>query len=291
MAHEYEVFLGCSIPSRFNNYEASMRVIADELDIELLEFDGASCCGTVVLKSIDEISWLSMSGRNIALAEKRGHNIVTPCNGCFGSLKDADHVLQEHEDQRDKLNEILSEIGLEYEGDTTIRHFVDVLYELQDEIADRIVNPLDGLKIAFHPGCHLIRPSNVAEFDDPELPRKVDELLELTGARSIPWNLKLRCCGSPLLISSEEVATEILKEKMIDAIASGANCVVTNCPACHTQFDVQVLGLEDDDGNSLELPALFVTQVLGVAMGIDSSKLGFELNRVSLDPVADILGL
>ncbi|MFO7836311.1 MAG: CoB--CoM heterodisulfide reductase iron-sulfur subunit B family protein [Candidatus Thorarchaeota archaeon] len=291
MAHEYEVFLGCSIPSRFNNYEASMRVIADELDIKLLEFDGASCCGTVVLKSIDALSWLSMSGRNIAIAEKRGHNIVTPCNGCFGSLKDADHVLQEHEDQRDKLNEILSEIGLEYEGDTAIRHFVDVLYELKDEIADRIVNPLDGLKIAFHPGCHLIRPSNVAEFDEPELPRKVDELLELTGARSIPWNLKLRCCGSPLLISSEEVATEILKEKMIDAIASGANCIVTNCPACHTQFDVQVLGLEDDDGNSLELPALFVTQVLGVAMGIDSNKLGFELNRVSLDPVADILGL
>ncbi|MGM0686523.1 MAG: heterodisulfide reductase-related iron-sulfur binding cluster, partial [Promethearchaeati archaeon] len=108
MAHEYEVFLGCSIPSRFNNYEASMRVIADELDIKLLEFDGASCCGTVVLKSIDALSWLSMSGRNIAIAEKRGHNIVTPCNGCFGSLKDADHVLQEHEDQRDKLNEILS---------------------------------------------------------------------------------------------------------------------------------------------------------------------------------------
>lgn len=291
MAREYEVFLGCAIPSRFNNYESSMRVIADELDIELLDFDGASCCGTVVLKSIDELSWLSMSGRNIALAKKRGHDIVTPCNGCFGSLRDADHVLREYEDQREKLNEILSEVDLEYEGGTEIRHFVEVLYDLKDEIADKIVNPLDGLKIAFHPGCHLIRPSTVAEFDDPELPSKIDELLELTGARSVPWNLKLRCCGSPLLISSEEVATAILKEKMINAIESGANCIVTNCPACHTQFDLTAIGMEDDEGNSLELPALFVTQVLGVAMGIDSSKLGFELNRISVDPLADILGL
>lgn len=291
MTQSYEVFLGCAIPNRFNNYEASMRLVAKELGIELIDFDGASCCGTVVLKSIDTTSWLSLSGRNIALAESRGHDIVTPCNGCFGSLKDTDHILHENKEQRAAVNKTLKQVGLEYTGKSKVRHFVEVLYDMREEIKERIVNPLNGLKIAFHPGCHLLRPSNVAGFDDPELPRKVDELLELAGAKSIPWNLKLRCCGSPLLIASEEIATRIISEKNRSAKDAGANCVVTNCPACHTQFDVQVLGLKDDDGSSLELPALFVTQVLGAAMDLDREMLGFELNRVSLNPISNILGI
>ncbi|MDH4212938.1 MAG: CoB--CoM heterodisulfide reductase iron-sulfur subunit B family protein [Candidatus Thorarchaeota archaeon] len=291
MTQSYEVFLGCAIPSRFNNYESSMRAVAKALDIGLIDFEGASCCGTVVLKSIDESSWLSMSGRNIALAEQRGHDIVTPCNGCFGSLKDTNHVLHEDALYRAKVNAALKPLGLEYTGKTKIRHFVEVLYDLRNEIEKKIVHRLDGLKVAFHPGCHLIRPSNVAGFDNPELPRKVDELIELTGAKSVHWDMKLRCCGSPLLIASESVAVKILQEKMISANGAGANCVVTNCPACHTQFDIQQLGLKDDAGNSLELPALFVTQVLGAAMGVEPEPLGFELNRVSLDPIRDILGI
>jgi heterodisulfide reductase subunit B len=268
-----------------------MRAVAKELGIELIDFEGASCCGTVVLKSIDENSWLSMSGRNIALAEQRGHDIVTPCNGCFGSLKDTDHVLHDDESYRKKVNTALKTLGLEYTGKVKIRHFVEVLYEMKEEISKKIVKRLDGLKVAFHPGCHLIRPSNVAGFDDPELPGKVDELIELTGATSVHWDMKLRCCGSPLLIADEEVATRILREKMVSANGAGANCVVTNCPACHTQFDIQQLGLKDDEGNSLELPALFVTQVLGIAMGMDPEILGFELNRVSLEPINEILGI
>lgn len=290
MAQSYEVFLGCAIPSRFNNYESSMRAVAKELGIELIDFEGASCCGTVVLKSIDETSWLSMSGRNIALAESRGHQIVTPCNGCFGSLKDVYHVLHENESQRKRVNDILKPLGLKYTGASKIRHFVEVLYDVREQIAEKITHPLDGLKIAYHPGCHILRPSEVAGFDDPELPHKIDELLELTGAKSVPWGLKLRCCGSPLLIASEKTALQILKEKMTSAREAGANCVVTNCPACHTQFDIQALGLKDETGQSLELPALFVTQVLGAAMGIDATRLGFGLNRVSLDPVKAILG-
>lgn len=291
MTQSYEVFLGCAIPSRFNNYESSMRAVAKALDIELIDFEGASCCGTVVLKSIDENSWLSMSGRNIALAEHRGHDIVTPCNGCFGSLKDTNHVLHDDATYRKKVNAALKPLGLEYTGKVKIRHFVEVLYDLRDEIEKKIVRRLDGLRVAFHPGCHLIRPSNVAGFDDPELPKKVDELIELTGAKSVHWDLKLRCCGSPLLIASEDVAVKMLREKMISANGAGANCVVTNCPACHTQFDIQQLGLKDEAGNSLELPALFVTQILGAAMGVDPEPLGFELNRVSLDPIRGILGI
>ncbi|UCH04082.1 MAG: CoB--CoM heterodisulfide reductase iron-sulfur subunit B family protein [Candidatus Thorarchaeota archaeon] len=291
MVQSYEVFLGCAIPNRFNNYESSMRAVAKELDIKLIDFDGASCCGTVVLKSIDENSWLALSGRNIALAENRGHDILTPCNGCFGSLKDTDHVLHDDETYRKKINAALKGLGLEYTGKAKIRHLVEVLYELKDEIEAKILKPLNGLRIAFHPGCHLIRPSNVAGFDDPELPRKVDELLELTGAKCVPWGLKLSCCGSPLLITSEDIATNVLRDKMISARDASANCLVTNCPACHTQFDVQLIGMKDENGESLELPALFVTQILGLAMGIDQEPLGLELNRISLDPIADILGI
>ncbi|MFQ5831259.1 MAG: CoB--CoM heterodisulfide reductase iron-sulfur subunit B family protein [Candidatus Thorarchaeota archaeon] len=291
MSQTYEVFLGCAIPNRFNNYEASMRAVATALGVKLVDFDGASCCGTVVLKSIDELSWLSVSGRNIALAEKRGHDIVTPCNGCFGSLKDTNHVLHDDEAYRKGVNAALKPLGLQYTGKTKIRHFVEVLYELKDEIKTRIVKPLNGLKIAFHPGCHLLRPSKVVGFDDPELPGKVDELLEIAGAKSVPWNLKLSCCGSPLLIASEEVATDILKDKMISAKEAGANCLVTNCPACHTQFDVQLIGMKDENGESLELPAMFVTQILGLAMGLEQESLGVELNRISLDPISDILGI
>ncbi len=291
LTHRYEIFLGCAIPNRFNNYESSLRAVAKELDIELIDFEGASCCGTVVLKSIDVLSWLSLSGRNIALAEKRGHDIVTPCNGCFGSLKDTTHVLHDDAQYRERVNEALRPLGLTYTGKTRVRHFVEVLYELKDDIAKRITHPLRGLRVAFHPGCHLIRPSEVTGFDDPELPRKVDELIELTGAQSVPWGLKLRCCGSPLLIASEDVANRLLREKMMSAREAGAHCIVTNCPACHTQFDIQLRGMTDDNGQSLEMPALFVTQLLGLAMGIDETSLGLELNRISLDPIREIIGI
>jgi len=149
---------------------------------------------------------------------------------------------------------------------------------------------LEGLKVAVHYGCHLIRPSKIVQFDNPELPRKVDELVELTGAESIEYQEKLKCCGAPVLAVNEKLALELTKQKLLSAKEAGAHCIVTTCPFCGIQFDLFQLKVEDLIKESIELPMLFLPQLLGLSLGIEPKLLGLELHRVPFEIIEQIIG-
>ena len=186
------LFLGCNIPARVKQYEMSSRAVMAKLGVELVDIREFNCCGYPV-RNLDFKTFILSSARNIALAERQGLDMITPCKCCYGSLKKADHSLKNDSLLREEINGFLSGEGLKYTGDIEIKHLLSVLYHDVgiDKIKEHIASPFKGLKIATHYGCHALRPSQIVQFDDSVSPTLFDELVEATGAESVDWSTRL----------------------------------------------------------------------------------------------------
>ncbi|MCL1984172.1 MAG: CoB--CoM heterodisulfide reductase subunit B [Methanomassiliicoccaceae archaeon] len=273
---KYAFFLGCIAPLRYPGIEKSTREVCKALGIELVELKDASCCPAPgVIKSFSKATWLAAAARNLALAEKEGLDIITVCNGCYGSLFEAAHELHEDKKMLADVNKILADIGLEYKGGTKVRHFAEVLYKEVglDAIKAAIKKPL-GYKVATFYGCHFLKPSSIKNLDNAENPKMLDELVTVTGAESMPRQQKLMCCGAGGGLRSQfgETAMKFTKENLNNMKASGAEMIVDVCPFCHLQFDAGQKEL------GFGFPVLHLSQLYGVAMGMDAKDLGLNVH-------------
>ncbi len=283
----YNLYMGCSVPANYPNYETTLFRVADKFGIELIYMEGVSCCGSPNLRAMDYLGWLIVNARTLAIAEKNGHDIVTPCNGCFGSLKDVYHFLTHNADYKEKVNAELKKTGVEFKGTIKPRHFIEALYNDVgiDEIRKNITKPLDGVGIAIHYGCHLLRPQDVTEFN-PEI---FDDLIRVTGASVVEYPLWKQCCGATVLPVNEELAIRLARDKLKSMKEAGAAFATVSCPACANQLDLQQLGLKESYGEEYNLPVLFITQILGLAMGMKDDEVGLAMNRVPADPILEHL--
>lgn len=283
----YNLYIGCSVPVNYPNYEIAMIRVARAFDIELEYMEGVACCGSPNLRAVDHDGWILVNARTLAIADKNGNDIVTPCNGCFGSLKDVYHHLMHNDDVRKKINKELKKEGLEFRGISRPRHFAEVLYSDIgiDEIKKKITRPLDGVGIAIHYGCHLLRPVDVTEFK----PEYLQELVLVTGASVIDYPLWKQCCGATVLPVDEPLAIRLARDKLKSMKESGAVFATVVCPACGNQLDLQQLGLKESYGEDYNLPILVYPQILGLAIGLDEEEVGLSMNRVPADPILDHL--
>lgn len=283
----YNLFVGCSVPANYPNYEAAMLKVAEEFGMELLYLEDVACCGSPNLRAFDYWGWVLVNARTLAIAEKNGYDIVTPCNGCFGTLKDVYHFLNHDEDYKKKVNAELKKEGLEFKGISKPRHFIEALYTDIgiEEIKKKITKPLDGVGIAIHYGCHVMRPKDVTEFS-PEI---FDELVSVTGAKVIEYPLWKQCCGATVLPVNEDLAIRLARDKIKDMTEAGAVYATVACPACGNQLDLQQLGLKESYGEEYNLPVLLYPQILGLAMGMDDEIVGLEMNRVPAESILDHL--
>ena len=168
--------------------------------------------------------------------------------------------------------------GLTYSGTASIKHLLSVLHDDfgAEGIKKRLKKSLDGLKIATHYGCHLLRPKEVAEFDDGFPPSKFDDLVEALGAESVPWVGKYDCCGSPLTGVNDELSMDLTEKKLKNARQGGAECLTVTCPYCQMQFSkIQKRIIETRKLNTT-LPSVLYPQLLGLCLGIDRKELGIE---------------
>jgi len=211
---KYALFLGCNIPARVQQYETSARSVLAELGVDLEDIKEFNCCG-YPLRNSDFKTSVLFSARNLALAEKLGLNMITLCKCCYGSLKMAEHHMKENLFLKDEVNETLAKEGLEYNGDIEIKHLLSALYSDIgiNTLKEKITRSFKNLKIATHYGCHVLRPSNIMQFDDPISPVIFDKLVELTGANSIDWSLKLECCGAPVLGINDDLSMNLTEKK------------------------------------------------------------------------------
>lgn len=279
---EFALFLGCTIPARSRNYELSSRKVAQRLGVELVDLESFICCGFPVRSANLQTSTL-LGAYNLALAQKQGLDICTLCSSCTSALTETAHHLDHDEAARRAVNEDLDRLGLRYEGGTRVRHFARVLYEEvgKEKIRNHIKKPLDGLRLAAHYGCHYLKPSEIYEgFEDPENPKTLDELVALTGAVPVTYKDKKRCCGGPVLPVDEKTSLSLAKEKLDDIKAAGAEAVSLVCPFCAVMYDSNQKGISSEFNTEYDLPVLYLSQILGLAMGFDRKELGLNMNVV-----------
>jgi heterodisulfide reductase subunit B len=287
---EFALFLGCTIPARLTQYESSSRAVLEKLGVGLVDIREFNCCG-YPLRNIDFKVFLLSSARNLALAEKKNLNMMALCKCCYGSLKKADFLMKENASLKKEVNTTLEKEGLKYEGRIEVKHLLSVLHKDVgiEAIKGKMATAFKGLKIATHYGCHALRPSQVVGFDNPVAPTLFDQLVEVTGAESIEWPMKLECCGAPLWGINDRLSMDLTLKKLNDGKKSGADYVCAACPYCHIQFDkVQKMILSQRNGNH-PLPSILYTQLLGLTLGIDRKALGIEMNEIPISGIEELL--
>lgn len=279
---KYALYLGCTIPARSRNYEISARKVAEALGIELVDLTDFICCGFPIKASEKESAEL-LAAYNLAVAEKNGLNVCVLCSSCSSQLTETAHELSLNAVQRDKTNEKLARVGLSYEGGVKVKHFARILWEDigKERIQKTLVRDLGDLNIASHYGCHYLKPSEIYEgFEQVEDPKTLEELVALTGARVVDYPGKKRCCGGPVLPVDEGVALSVAKAKLEDISRYGADAMCLVCPFCSVMYDGNQKSMETEYETSYNLPVLYLTQILGLAMGYGRKELGLNLNVV-----------
>ena len=283
----YALFLGCVVPAREPSYEVAVRKVFKALGVNLVDLEGATCCAPIPVESLSFKTSLSIAAYNLALAEEADLDLVMICNGCFQVLARAHRLLKEDEELRAKVNGVLAEVGKEFRGNRDVRDYLQVLHGDigLEKLRGNVSKPLRGLRAAAFYGCHVLKPSDVLKFDDPERPRVLDELIGAAGAESIPYLHKTRCCGGLLRGISDDIARKLARDKLFTVSQAKADCVVTICPFCFLQLDLGQLEVNRHFKESFNVPVLHYPELLGLAMGMSADELGLKTHRVSTEPV------
>lgn len=290
---EFAVFWGCTIPARFPFIEKSTRLVFEDLGAKIHELQGHTCCpeGTLV-KANDENAFYTAAARNLALVEKAGLDVVTPCNGCYSTFKEASSHLRTHWRVKDEINTRLAREELEYKGDLQITHFAEWLSDQMGAglVASKVVKPLWGMRIAVHYGCHLLRPQPAVRWDDPLHPTKVEAMVAALGARVIDYSTKMQCCGGALdRVGERDASLAFARRKLTELQGEQVDALVVVCPSCFQQFDLNQAALQRNN-EDIHVPVLYLSELISLAYGHTPEEIGLGMHRVSVDPFLEKWG-
>ena len=273
----YSYYPGCSLSATGKAYDVSTRVVCEELGIQLDELPDWNCCGATAYFSVDEEESLALAARNLALAERSGLDLVTPCSACYITLNKTNQYLREYGEVRERIRDALAAADLEYRGSTEVRH---LLYVFDEDFGfDRLRGLVKGnaldLNVAPYYGCQIVRP--YTDKESPDIPISLDRMIEACGSRVADYPLKTKCCGAALTGVDEKAALGLIHTLLACASRNGADCIVTPCPLCQTNLDAYQFKVNRMFGTDYHIPVLFFTQLIGLALGIDAKKLGIEM--------------
>lgn len=269
-------FPGCSLRGLGRGYEESLLPVLRHLGIELEEIDDWNCCGATAYMAVDEAKACVLAARNLALAERNGAGqIMAPCAACYLVLNKTKHYFQDYPEMKATIDRALDAIGMRYEGDTPVRHPLDVLVNDVglDAIKRLVRRPLTGLKVAPYYGCQIVRP--YATFDDQDNPVTMDRLCEALGATVVRYPLKTKCCGGSLTGTVPQAGIRMVYILLNEARKRGADCLVTVCPLCQFNLDAYHAQVEAGYG-PVVLPTVYFTQLMGLAFGLPEHALGLH---------------
>ena len=273
-------FPGCLIPTRYPAMELAIRVTLPRLDIELVDLEGASCCpDPIYFKSKDKMAWLTVAARNLCLAEDLGLDVVTNCSGCTATLSEVYHLLAEDEELRRRVNRRLARIGREYRGTSRVRHIATLVRDEAgyDAVKESVVRPLDGLRVAVHYGCHLLKPSRVMQVDDPDNPQLLEELVRALGAEPVRHANWYLCCGKAC--EKDEVPLHMMHDLLSTVHDERADLLGMICPTCFSQFDHGQARVARHFEKEFATPPVYYFQLLAFAQGEPYERLGLARQR------------
>jgi heterodisulfide reductase subunit B len=282
------MFLGCAIPYRVTGYEVSARKVLKKLGVELVEMPEFNCCG-LPMDPVDHDMMLIMAAKNLAVAEREGLNIIALCPGCAGTLRKVNKTLREDTELREKTNNDLREAGLEFRGTIEVKHLVQVLVEDLglERIKGMVIRPLTRLKVTEHNGCHVLRPREYFGFDDPEDPKMLKSLIEITGAKCVDYMDEAECCGAPSAGINDKIPLQLTRDKLDHIKAVGAQALITICPFCHMMYDMNQTRIEKMFNEKYGIPVLHYPQLLGLAMGFFPEELALSELRIDYSEILE----
>jgi heterodisulfide reductase subunit B len=284
-------FYGCMIPIKYPQMEAAFKRTMPNLGVELVDLEGFTCCpDPIFYKSKDVLGWLTVAARNLCIAEDAGTDIVTLCSGCTATLKEAVFLLAEDQELRARVNKRLAKIGKEYRGTSKVEHAVVVI---RDEIGiekvqESVVRPLDGVKVAIHYGCHLLKPSQIMHVDDADYPSILEELIGATGATPVSHAEELLCCGKGCI--DDDMPVDMVYDIFTAIRDSGADCMGLICPTCFSSFDLGQIVVGRKKDTKFDIPVIYYFQLLGLAQGLSAEDVGLGLHKVKADRVLQQVG-
>ncbi|MGO9586940.1 MAG: CoB--CoM heterodisulfide reductase iron-sulfur subunit B family protein [Limisphaerales bacterium] len=271
----YAYYPGCSAESTARDMHQSTLAVAKALGIDLVEPKGWTCCGATAGHQTDRLLAVSLPAANLSKVQDMKLDMLVNCAACYSRMKVANHEISSHANIRQGVRDALDR---DYDGSVKVRHLLEVLLEDVGlpAIKRAVTRPLNGLKVACYYGCLLVRPPKILKFDDPENPTSLDRLVTAMGGTSLEWPSKVECCGGGLSLSRTDVVVE-LSGSIIDMAASvGADCIAVSCPMCQVNLDLRQQDINKQTGKNYQIPIVYITQLLGLCLGIGPGDLGFD---------------
>ena len=276
----YSYYPGCSLHASASEYDLSTREVFKALGIGLDEVPEWICCGATPAHNVDELLSLSLCAKNLELAEQVPGDMAVACAACFSRLKFAQHVLKENDQ---KLRQVEQAIDAKVPLDQTVKHLLEILVQDlgTERLSQAVRKPLSGLKVACYYGCLLTRPPEVPQLDDCEAPTIMERLLQAVGAESVDWTHRMECCGANFTLSRPGVVLQLTNAVLDSAKAAGADCIMVGCPLCHGNLDIRQKEIEGVYYRSYDMPIFYLTQLVGLALGVPADRLGLDALIVS----------
>lgn len=270
---KYAFFPGCSLESTAWDYDRSTRAVCKALGVGLVDIPGWACCGSTPAHATSEALSVALPALNLQKAEPLEAPVMTACASCYARLRTANHRVASDPAERAKTERIT---GRAYDGQVQVHHVLDVLanHVGVDVLRERVRCPLQGLRVACYYGCLLSRPPEIVAFDDPEHPTVMERLLEAAGAEPVRWPFATECCGAGLSLTHPDVVCRLGHRLLSMARAAGADLVAVACPMCQMNLDLRQKDAAEAHGPLPETPIPYITQLLGLALGLEPAELG-----------------
>ena len=281
-------FWGCIMPLKYPQMELAIRRTLPNLGVELVDVDGFTCCpDPIYFKARDKMKWLTIAARNLAVAEETGLDIVTMCSGCISTLKEAQYLLAEDQALKDEVNKRLKRINKEYKGKVKVSHAVVVIRDDLglDVVKKSVKRSLEGITVAIHYGCHILKPSQIMHVDDADYPSILDDFVVAMGATPLEHHEKLLCCGKGCM--DDELPLDMTEAIFSSIEKSGADCMGLVCPTCFSSFDLGQIMISRKRGKNYNIPVIYLFQLLGLAQGLGPEEVGLHTHRVKADKVLE----
>jgi len=276
---------GCALEGSSKEYSMAVERVMKELGVELVPVNDWNCCGASAAHSTNHKLSLALPYRNLALAKEQGlAELFAPCPFCSKTLINTNYELTTEKVASYKL-QVTSDTQ-PYDGSVKIINSVDIFARLIDRILPKINKErLKGLPVACYYGCLLVRPPKIVQYDNPEQPTSMDELVKKIGVEPVDWEFKTECCGGGFTICNEDAVLELSNKILEDAKENGAQAIIVACQMCQINLDMRQKAIEKKYGVSYNMPIIYLPQLIGLAMGIERKELGLNLHFVSTESV------
>lgn len=271
---EIGFYPGCSLKGTSSEYAQSTLAIAKAFDINLVEIEDWNCCGATAAHNINHELATALPARILALSEKQGlTEIVVPCAACYNRLSVAQHEINEKPELKERVSEI---IGMPIQGNVKILNVMQfVLKYIADKIEEKVVKPFEHKVVCYY-GCLLVRPHEILQFDRLEDPQSMDNLMRKIGAESMDWGYKTECCGAGFSVSRTDIVAKLSGRIVKDAADRGAEAIIVACPMCQSNLDMRRPHINSYLQTQIDTPVLYITQAIGLAIGLDRNALGLK---------------